>query len=203
MAGFIYTPMQVCKLKTDGTVCYVSITATAFPDLQPSRQNCWCFTCSVKIDVKRQNPPKTARTSVLWHLAPQSSSGKNEFEGTFLKGGKGNIAPHISWLLYSFPRPASSFTVSTASASPAPQLSLLLTTLFIVSGFSRSQSSWQTPHAVLPNTGLVTEASSHSQTPAWASDPPVGCSSVLRVSEDSGCSASQIASSSLLRHRVA
>lgn len=197
--SFIYTPMHECKLKTDDTVSYVSITATAFPDLQPFRQNYRCFTCSIKINVKRQNPAKTSRTSLLWHLAPQSSSGKNEFEGTFLKGGRGNTAHHIPWLLYSFPRPASSFTLFTASASPAPQLSLLLTTLFTVSGFSRSQSSWQTPHAVLPNTGLVKGASSHFHTPVWASGPPVGCSSVLRVSEDSGCSASQTASSSLLK----
>lgn len=117
--SFIYTPMHECKLKTDDTVSYVSITATAFPDLRPFRQNYRCFTCSIKINVKRQNPAKTSRTSLLWHLAPQSSSGMNEFEGTFLKGGGGNTAPHIPWLLYSFPRPASSFTVFTASASLA------------------------------------------------------------------------------------
>lgn len=114
--SFIYTPTHVCKLKTDGTVCYVSITATGFPDLQPSRQNYRHFTCSVKINVKKQNTPETSSTSLLWHLPSQSSSGKNEFEGTFLKGRRGKHSPPHFLTFCSFPQPASSFTVFTSTA---------------------------------------------------------------------------------------
>lgn len=92
--SFIYTLMHVCKLKTDDTVCYVSIAATVFPDLQPSRQNCRRSTCSIKINVKKENPPpKNIQDFTAVTPGPSVIIWKEWVWGYFLKGRRGKHSP--------------------------------------------------------------------------------------------------------------